>query len=63
MVRIGAFDYEPPKKVKEHTLDFLIEKKVKRNGQYVDYEKIKMITNKLDRIDDDIYKLEKQKVS
>jgi hypothetical protein len=62
MVRIGAFDYEPPKNVKEHTLDYLIDRQVKKSGKYVDHEKIKVYTNKLDKIDDDIYKLEKQKV-
>jgi len=41
LVRIGANDYEPPKEVKERTLDFLVEKEMGGGEQIkVDYNKI-----------------------
>lgn len=41
MVRIGAFDYEPPRVVKMHTLDYLVETEQGKKGQTVDHKKIK----------------------
>ena len=52
MVRIGVFDYEPRKQVKEHALDNFISEKIKSN-QTQD-EKVKRIQNmrkQLDHID------------
>ena len=36
ILRIGAFDYEPPKLVKERTLDFLVEQVLKKHNLAVD---------------------------
>ena len=60
MVRIGAFDYEPDKLVKMHTLDALVEDQQKKDDQFVDHEKIDINCKKLDEIDNKIHKLEKQ---
>ena len=53
LVRIGANDYEPPKEVKEWTLDYLVDKELGGGGDTIkiDYNKIDEIKEKVNRID------------
>jgi len=50
LVWIGANDYEPPKEVKEWTLDFLVEKEMGGGADSIkiDYIKIDEIKSKVD---------------
>ncbi|MBK8156665.1 MAG: hypothetical protein IPK55_12035 [Streptococcus sp.] len=51
-MRIGANDYDPPKEVKERTLDFLVDREIGGNETVkVDYNKIDEIRARLNTLD------------
>ena len=60
MIRIGAFDYEPWQIVRENSLDYLIQERLKKNYDTVDHKKIDKETTKHDELWKDIYRIEKE---